>query len=97
MSCDTNGGDAFCGLVEMGEKSLLEVRKVYLMRCYATSAGSSSFNEESDSDELDNNEAKVRLRNVAWAITSLALKRAQAADANKKLDSEVAAIIIDPS
>ncbi|KAM1251743.1 hypothetical protein ACFX2J_039835 [Malus domestica] len=81
MSCDTNGGDAFCGLVEMGEKSLLEVRKVYLMHCYATSAGSSSSDEESDSDGLDNNEAK----------------RAQAADANKKLDSEVAAIIIDPS
>ncbi|KAM1124567.1 hypothetical protein ACFX11_040153 [Malus domestica] len=58
MSCDKNGGDAFCGLVEMGEKSLLEVRKVYLMHCYATSAGSSSSDEESDSDELDNNEAK---------------------------------------
>ncbi|KAM2482350.1 hypothetical protein EV2_041058 [Malus domestica] len=83
MSCDKNGGDAFCGLVEMGEKSLLEVRKVYLMHCYATSAGSLSSDEESDSDELDNNEAKVRLRNVAC----LALKRAQAANANKKKEN----------
>ncbi|KAM1263381.1 hypothetical protein ACFX13_029053 [Malus domestica] len=63
----------------------------------AISAGSSSSDEESDSDEHKNKEAKVRLKNVAWAIASLALKRAQAADANKEFDSRVPAIIIDPS
>ncbi|BFG20478.1 hypothetical protein CerSpe_067530 [Prunus speciosa] len=61
----------------------------------AISAGSSSSDEESDSDELDQKDAKVKLKNVAWAISSLALKRASVANANKELDPNAAPITID--
>ncbi|KAK1578845.1 hypothetical protein Q3G72_033554 [Acer saccharum] len=61
-------------------------------------ASSSSEDEDSDDDgELDKKDMKVKLKNVSWAITSLALKRTSGQDANKELDSSVAPITIDPS
>ncbi|KAL5774846.1 hypothetical protein ACOSP7_012403 [Xanthoceras sorbifolium] len=61
-------------------------------------ASSSSEDEDSDDDgELDKKDMKVKLKNVSWAITSLALKRSSGPDANKELDSSVAPITIDLS
>ncbi|XP_021899211.1 protein ENHANCED DISEASE RESISTANCE 2 [Carica papaya] len=57
---------------------------------------SSSEEEDSDDDqEQDKKEIKVKLKNVSWAIQSLALKRTSAVDASKELDSSVAPINID--
>ncbi|KAM5551614.1 protein ENHANCED DISEASE RESISTANCE 2-like [Rosa sericea] len=61
----------------------------------AMSADSSSSDEDSDT-EFKNKDAKVKLKNVAWAITSLALKRTLS-DANKELDPKAAPFMIDPS
>ncbi|KAL6124880.1 hypothetical protein ACLB2K_077388 [Fragaria x ananassa] len=61
----------------------------------AMSADSSSSDEESDT-EIENKDVKVKLKNVAWAITSLALKRTLS-DANKELDPKAAPFKIDPS
>ncbi|GMY35702.1 protein ENHANCED DISEASE RESISTANCE 2 isoform X1 [Fagus crenata] len=61
----------------------------------AADSSSSSEDEESDNDEHDNKELKVKLKNVSWAITSLALKRTSAP--NKELDLTVTPIIIDPT
>ncbi|GLT85395.1 hypothetical protein SLE2022_035860 [Rubroshorea leprosula] len=60
---------------------------------------SSSSDEEDEASEgcKVNKETKVRLRNVSWAITSLALKRASGPDANKELDAGVAPVNVDPS
>jgi hypothetical protein len=61
----------------------------------AVSADSSSSDEESDT-EIKNTNVNVKLKNVAWAITSLALKRTLS-NANKELDPKAASFIIDPS
>ncbi|KAK9912735.1 hypothetical protein M0R45_036581 [Rubus argutus] len=61
----------------------------------AVSADSSSSDEESDT-EIKNTNVTVKLKNVAWAITSLALKRTLS-NANKELDPKAASFIIDPS
>lgn len=63
----------------------------------AASSSSSSEDEGSDEDEDYNKEPKMKLKNVSWAITSLALKRTPASDANKELDHTANAVIIDPT
>ncbi|GAV83954.1 START domain-containing protein/DUF1336 domain-containing protein [Cephalotus follicularis] len=64
----------------------------------AIAADSLSEDEDSDNDDdTDKKDIKVKLRNVSWAITSLALKRSSAPDANKILDPNVAPVILDPS
>ncbi|XP_024028323.1 protein ENHANCED DISEASE RESISTANCE 2 isoform X2 [Morus notabilis] len=63
----------------------------------AIGGDSSSSDEESDDDEeFDQKEAKVKLRNVSWAIASFALRRTSA-PANKELDPNVLPTTIDPS
>ncbi|XP_056162621.1 protein ENHANCED DISEASE RESISTANCE 2 isoform X2 [Syzygium oleosum] len=62
----------------------------------AISADSSSEEEESD-DEEPNHKAKVRLKNVSWAIASLALKKSSVIGTNKDLDHNVTPATIDPS
>ncbi|XWS70360.1 hypothetical protein CRYUN_Cryun03dG0041400 [Craigia yunnanensis] len=57
---------------------------------------SSSEDEESDND-ADNKKNKFKLKNVAWAISSLALKRASAPDTNKELDPSVPPVHVDAS
>ncbi|KAG5243777.1 protein ENHANCED DISEASE RESISTANCE [Salix suchowensis] len=58
----------------------------------------SSEEEESDDDhEGGRKDMKVKLKNVSWAITSLALKRASDPNASKDLDKGIAPIYIDPS
>ncbi|KAG6628121.1 protein ENHANCED DISEASE RESISTANCE 2-like isoform X1 [Carya illinoinensis] len=57
---------------------------------------SSSEDEESSNGEHEKKEMKVKLKNVSWAITSLALNRTSALDANKELDPAVTPITINP-
>lgn len=64
----------------------------------AIAGDSSSEDEDSDNDsEAKNKNRKVKLKNVSWAIASLALKRTSAEDANKELNLNVAPIDLDPS
>lgn len=62
----------------------------------AISTDSSSEEDESDDEETDH-KAKVRLKNVAWAVRSFSLKKSSVIDANKELDPRVAPATIDPS
>ncbi|KAJ4709656.1 protein ENHANCED DISEASE RESISTANCE 2-like [Melia azedarach] len=67
---------------------------------YDAIAEDSSSSEDEDSDdsgELDKKDKKIKLKNVSWAISSLALKRTSVTDANKELDCSVPPITIDPS
>ncbi|PNY04600.1 lipid binding protein [Trifolium pratense] len=64
----------------------------------AIAAESSSSDEESDDDEKhDLKESRVKLKNVSWAITALALKRSAAPDLSGELDPRVTPITIHPS
>ncbi|XP_021634839.1 protein ENHANCED DISEASE RESISTANCE 2 isoform X2 [Manihot esculenta] len=63
----------------------------------AISADSSSSEGSDDEDRPKSEEKKVKLKNVSWAITSLALRRTSVLDANKELDSREAPIDIDLS
>lgn len=65
---------------------------------YDAIAGDSSSSEEEESEEdADNKGKKIKLKNVSWAISSLALKRASAPDANKELDPSVPPVHVDAS
>ncbi|OMO90969.1 hypothetical protein COLO4_18731 [Corchorus olitorius] len=76
---------------------------------YDAIAGDSSTSSEDEDNEGDANEGdankgdankkerKVKLKNVSWAITSLALKRAADPDANKELDPSATPVNIDAS
>ncbi|KAB5552827.1 hypothetical protein DKX38_010138 [Salix brachista] len=63
----------------------------------ADSSPSSSEEESDDDHEGGRKDMKVKLKNVSWAITSLALKRASDPNASKDLDKGIAPIYIDPS
>ncbi|XP_057968358.1 protein ENHANCED DISEASE RESISTANCE 2-like isoform X2 [Malania oleifera] len=64
----------------------------------AIAADSSSEDEESDNDEgVNNKDQTVKLKNVSWAITGLALRRTSARDTNKELDANVPPVPIDSS
>ncbi|KAJ1436958.1 START-like domain superfamily [Sesbania bispinosa] len=58
---------------------------------------SSTSDEESDEEQLDQKEQRVKLKNVSWAITNLALKRTAAPDLSKELDPLVSPVSIDAS
>ncbi|KAH9654560.1 START domain-containing protein [Citrus sinensis] len=76
---------------------------------YDAIAADSSSSEDEDSDDSndpDKKDKKVKLKNVSWAIASLALKRTSVLkyevldavpDANKEFDCSVPPITIDPS
>ncbi|KAJ8753190.1 hypothetical protein K2173_017776 [Erythroxylum novogranatense] len=61
----------------------------------AADVSSSSSDEESDDEYRHDEDKKVKLKNVSWAIASLALKRTSAPDANKELDPSVPPISLD--
>ncbi|XP_061375754.1 protein ENHANCED DISEASE RESISTANCE 2-like [Gastrolobium bilobum] len=64
----------------------------------AVTAESSSSDEESGDDEkLDLKASRVKLKNVSWAITTLALKRTAAPDLSEELDPHVNPVTIHPS
>ncbi|XVE97523.1 hypothetical protein REPUB_Repub03eG0026900 [Reevesia pubescens] len=66
---------------------------------YDAIAGDSSSSSEDEESENDANkkEKKIKLKNVSWAILSLALKRASAPDVNKELDPSVPLVHVDAS
>ncbi|CAM8942586.1 unnamed protein product [Rhodiola kirilowii] len=68
---------------------------------YDAIAGDSSSSDDDDDDSpddnIDDNKKRVKLKNVSWAIASLALKKIKAPDANKELDSTIPPIAIDPT
>ncbi|XVF35508.1 hypothetical protein REPUB_Repub18cG0151600 [Reevesia pubescens] len=62
----------------------------------AIAGDSSSSSEDEDSeDDADKKEKKIKLKNVSWAISGLALKRASAPDVNKELDLSVHPVHVD--
>ncbi|GFS41672.1 similar to ENHANCED DISEASE RESISTANCE protein [Actinidia rufa] len=63
----------------------------------AIAADLSSDDEDSDNEEIDSKDKKVKLKNISWTIASLALKRTSAPDLSEELDPNVPAIILDPS
>ncbi|XP_022754534.1 protein ENHANCED DISEASE RESISTANCE 2-like isoform X2 [Durio zibethinus] len=62
-----------------------------------TGDSSSSSEDEESKDDADKKEKKIKLKNVSWAISSLALKQASAPDANKELDPSVPPVHVDAS
>lgn len=61
----------------------------------AITADSSTSDEESDDDEkLVLQEPRVKLKNISWAITTLALKRTAAPDLSEELDPHITPITI---
>ncbi|CAL0307079.1 unnamed protein product [Lupinus luteus] len=65
---------------------------------YDAIAGESSSDEESDDDEkLDQKGSIVKLKNVSWAFSTLALKRTAAPDLSEELDPNVTPIRIQLS
>ncbi|XP_028189656.1 protein ENHANCED DISEASE RESISTANCE 2-like isoform X2 [Glycine soja] len=61
----------------------------------AITADSSTSDEESDDDQkLVLQEPRVKLKNISWAITTLALKRTAAPDLTEELDPHVTHITI---
>ncbi|KAK7354404.1 hypothetical protein VNO80_19865 [Phaseolus coccineus] len=63
----------------------------------AIAAESSSSDDESDDDKGSDEEHKVKLKNVSWAISNVALKRPAAQDVRKELDPNASSITIDVS
>jgi hypothetical protein len=64
----------------------------------ALARGESFEDEDSDDDGVTTPKAgKVRLKNVSWAITSLALKPTKASVENSELVTNSSPVIVDPS
>ncbi|KAG4190348.1 hypothetical protein ERO13_A07G025000v2 [Gossypium hirsutum] len=64
---------------------------------YDAIAGDSTSSSEDEESEDDTENKKIKLKNVSWAISSLALKRASAPDVNKELDPTVPPVHVDAS
>ncbi|ESW10426.1 hypothetical protein PHAVU_009G208400 [Phaseolus vulgaris] len=56
-----------------------------------------SSDDESDDDKGSDEEHKVKLKNVSWAISNVALKRPAAQDVRKELDPNASSVTIDVS
>ncbi|KAF8400559.1 hypothetical protein HHK36_013858 [Tetracentron sinense] len=64
----------------------------------AIAAYSASDDEDSDNEvDITRMEGKMKLKNVSWAIASLALRRNSAPDTQSELDSHIAPITVDAS
>ncbi|KAL3535964.1 hypothetical protein ACH5RR_004425 [Cinchona calisaya] len=64
----------------------------------AIAGDSSSEDDDSDDDSEEvNKKRKIKLKNVSWAIASLALKPTSAPDSNKELNPDVTPINLEPS
>ncbi|XP_076888798.1 protein ENHANCED DISEASE RESISTANCE 2-like isoform X1 [Bidens hawaiensis] len=65
---------------------------------YDAIAADTSSSSDDDSDaKADNSSQRVKLKNVSWAIASLALKAKKAMDANNELDTNVDPVNLDLS
>ncbi|XP_055822848.1 protein ENHANCED DISEASE RESISTANCE 2 isoform X2 [Solanum dulcamara] len=63
----------------------------------AIGTDSSSSNEDSDDEVSSKQDKKIKLKNVSWAIASLALKRTSVPDTSKELNPNVPPLTLDPS
>ncbi|RAL53688.1 hypothetical protein DM860_015416 [Cuscuta australis] len=64
----------------------------------AITVESSSSEDESDNEvELVNKDKKFKLKNVSWAIASLALRRDSAPDVGRELNPSVPCVMLNPS
>ncbi|XP_057433784.1 protein ENHANCED DISEASE RESISTANCE 2-like [Lotus japonicus] len=65
----------------------------------AIAAESFSSDEESDEEDekLDKKDQRVKLKNVSWAMTTLALKQTAAPDVREELDPHTSPVTIDSS
>ncbi|KAI3694749.1 hypothetical protein L1987_77719 [Smallanthus sonchifolius] len=92
---DTKTSDV-SGLI--GEFEDAEVAEEFYDAIAADSSSSSDDEHEKDGDaEVDSNGQRVKLKNVSWAIASLALKAKKAMDCNNELDPHVDPVTIDHS
>ncbi|KAK6942244.1 Protein ENHANCED DISEASE RESISTANCE 2, C-terminal [Dillenia turbinata] len=57
----------------------------------------SSSEDDSDNDRGEEKEKKVKLKNVSWAITSLALKRTAVPHGSEELDPDLPPVDLNPS
>ncbi|KAJ0741115.1 putative START domain, protein ENHANCED DISEASE RESISTANCE 2, START-like domain superfamily [Helianthus annuus] len=90
---DTKASDV-SGLISEFEDA--EVAEEFYDAIAAADSSSSSDDDDEDGDaELDNK--RVKLKNVSWAIASLALKAKKAMDCNNELDQHVDPVTINPS
>ncbi|XP_014499009.1 protein ENHANCED DISEASE RESISTANCE 2-like [Vigna radiata var. radiata] len=64
---------------------------------YDAIAAESSSDDDTDDDKGSDQEHKVKLKNVSWAMSTLAVKRGAASDASKELDPDASCITIDVS
>ncbi|XAR50738.1 hypothetical protein NMG60_11005152 [Bertholletia excelsa] len=69
---------------------------------YDALSADSSDNEDSDKEEETNSklfcqEKRIKLKNISWAIQSLALKRTSALNLTSQLDPDIPPVVIDPS
>ncbi|PIA45690.1 hypothetical protein AQUCO_01600133v1 [Aquilegia coerulea] len=64
---------------------------------YDAIAADEGTEDDSDSDSESDKDGKVKLKNVSWAIASLALKRRSAPVLNKELDAQISPISLDVS
>ncbi|XP_071910866.1 protein ENHANCED DISEASE RESISTANCE 2-like isoform X2 [Coffea arabica] len=64
---------------------------------YDAIAGDSSSEDDNSDDDSEkvNKNRRIKLKNVSWAIASLALQRMSAPDANKELNPDVTPINLD--
>ncbi|KAM0026202.1 putative START domain, protein ENHANCED DISEASE RESISTANCE 2, START-like domain superfamily [Helianthus debilis subsp. tardiflorus] len=92
---DTKASDV-SGLISEFEDA--EVAEEFYDAIAAADSSSSSDDDEEDGDaELDNKNQRVKLKNVSWAIASLALKAKKAMDCNNELDQHVDPVTVNPS
>ncbi|KAI3786911.1 hypothetical protein L1987_40988 [Smallanthus sonchifolius] len=94
---DTKTSDV-SGLI--GEFEDAEVAEEFYDAIAADSSSSSSSNDDEEEDgdaERDSKVQRVKLKNVSWAIASLALKAKKAMDCNNELDPHIDPVTIDPS
>nr|XP_019070462.1 protein ENHANCED DISEASE RESISTANCE 2 isoform X2 [Solanum lycopersicum] len=63
----------------------------------AIGTDSSSSDEDSGDEVSSKQDKKVKLKNVSWAIASLALKKTSAPDTSKELNPNVPSLTLDPS
>ncbi|XP_017421374.2 protein ENHANCED DISEASE RESISTANCE 2-like [Vigna angularis] len=64
---------------------------------YDAIAAESSSDDDTDDDKGSDQEHKVKLKNVSWAMSNLAVKRGAAPNASKELDPDASCITIDVS
>ncbi|KAJ8560776.1 hypothetical protein K7X08_022636 [Anisodus acutangulus] len=64
---------------------------------YDATDGDSSSSDEDDDEVSNKQDKKVKLKNVSWAIASLALKKTSAPDTSKELNADVPPLTLDPS